>query len=506
MQGITFSGLGSGLDTSAIIAQLVSLERIPIRQIEGQRQEQQSKLSLIGTFKGLVRDLQTEAQSLSTLADFASFDVSASLQGVASFGASGSAVAGSHTLDVQSLAAVDRWAFDGVTDPTAQLATGAGQSLSFDVAGESYSVAIDETASSLEEIAAAINGSEAAEAVGASIVNTGTDASPSYQLVLTARESGADNRITNLANTVGGLSIDTTGPDANGVAQSANNITVGANAVATIDGLTVTRDTNEFNDVIPGVDITLQSLTEEGPISFSVEPNTAAIKDGIQQFVDAYNAVIDFVNTQNSYSEDGGPGGDLFGDSLLRSVRSQLNGALFGFEQRQDIDIGALDADSEVAGFATLGIIGIELDNDGRLSIDDTVFDAKVSENLDLVADLFVDSDGFDNGGATVNTPEYYADTTADAGLAAILDRTIERLFDSFEDTEGNVFKGLFDSRTETLQDAIRRMDRQIEDKELRLEQFEENLIQRFAALEETIGGLNAQGASLNAALLGLSS
>jgi flagellar hook-associated protein 2 len=506
MQGITFSGLGSGLDTSAIISQLVALERIPIQQLQGQRSEQQAKLSLIGTFKGLVRDLQTEAKKLSKLSTFASYDVTPSQEGVASFGATGSAAAGSHTLEVTRLAAVDRWAFDGVADPTTQLATGAGESISFSVAGQLYDVAIAEDASSLEEIAAAINGSEAGSAVEATIVNSGTTASPSYQLVLTSKNSGEANRIANLSNGVGGLGIDTTGPDASGQARSSNNITVGSDAVAVIDGLAVTRESNDFNDVIAGVDITLQSVTDPGGISFSVEANSLTIRSRIEDFLDAYNEVVDFVNEQNTYSEESGAGGELFGDSLLRSVRSQLTSALFGFEQRQDIDLGDIsDPSFEGAGYATLSVIGIDVDNDGRLSIDSSTFDDKLADNLEAFADLFVDSDGFDNGGATVNTPQYYQDTTADAGIAAILDRTIERMFDTFEDESGNVYKGAFDARTETLQDAIRRFDRQIEDKEVRLDKFEESLVLRFAALEEVIGGLNAQGAALNAALLGLS-
>jgi flagellar hook-associated protein 2 len=505
MQGISFSGLGSGLDTQAIIAQLVRLERIPIQQIQAQREGEQSKLSLIGTLKGHVRDLQTQAEGLSKLAGFASFDVSASTEGVASFSASGSAVQGSHTLEVTNLAAVDRWAFDGVADPATQLATGPGESIDFDVAGTSYSISIDENASSLEEIVGAINGSSAGEVVEATIVNAGTAANPSHQLVLTSKNSGEANRIENIVNGVNGLSIDPTGPDGAGVSQSTNNITVGSNAIAVIDGLTVERESNEFSDVIAGVSINVQSIagTETDPVRFTVEPNTVTIKKGLEDFVDAYNEVIDFINTQNSYDEESGSGGDLFGDNLLRTVRSEINKALFGLEQRQDTTLADISADTE--GFTTLSVIGFDLESDGRLSIDSTKLDDKLSENLGALSDLFVDSDGFDNGGATVNTPEFYQDTTADAGIAAILDRAIERMFDTFEDVDENVRKGLFDTRTEGLQSNIKRYDKQIEAKEFRLTQFEANLVQRFANLEEVMGGLNAQGSALNAALLGLS-
>jgi flagellar hook-associated protein 2 len=499
MQGITISGLGSGLDTSSIISQLVALERIPIQQIEDQRQTDQTKLSYIGTFKGLLRDLQTQAKDLSKATGFGVFNVTAGIEGVASFGATSSATAGTHTLAVNQLAAVDRWAFDGVADPTASLAASDG-TVSFSVGGNDYTVDVPAAASSLEDVAAAINTAAGAD-VSATIVNTGTTSAPSHQLVLTSKHSGEDYRITGIASTVSGLAIDPTGPDAGGTAQSASNITVGLNAIAVIDGLTVERESNDLGDVIQGVDITLQSLTAS-PISFSVETNTTAIKSKLKDFVQAYNDVISFVNTQNTYNKDTGTGGPLFGDSLLRSARNEISGALFGFQYRQDTTLQNVIDDTQ--GYTTLSVVGIKVANDGTLSIDDAVLDDKLASNVDAFANLFADTDGFDNGGAQPNTPAYYQDTTADAGLAAILDRAIGRMFDTFDDGQGNVRKGLLDSRTDALQSSIDRYNKQIDDKEVRLEKFQEDLVQRFATLEQVMGGLNAQGAALNAALLNL--
>lgn len=492
MQGITFSGLGSGLDTASIIDQLVALERIPINQIEAQKQTTQQKLNLIGTFKGLVKGLQSAAQDLAAQSSFLSFTVQASIDGVASISASGSATAGTHSLEVLQLAATDRWAFDGVATRDTALSGSDGQ-ITFDVNGESFAVDVVAADSSLDDIAAAIN-DQAGDAVAATVVNAGTSAAPSYQLVLTSRETGEEASIANLATTIGALTFD-------GTVGGTSNITVGSNALAIIDGLTVERESNSFSDVLAGIDIDLQSISA-GPISFAVETDTAAIKGRLNDFVEAYNKVVNFVNTQNTYNEETGPGGGLFGDALLRSVRSQINSALFGLEQRQDIDLPGIIADTE--GYTTLRAIGFETANDGTLSLDETVLDEKLAADPELFADLFVDSDGFDNGGAAVNTPGYLQDTSADAGIMAILDRAIERMFDTFDDGLGNTREGLFGARTKALQSTVDRYDDQIESRELRLESFRENLVKRFAALEELIGGLNAQGAALQQALLGL--
>lgn len=493
--GISIGGLASGLDSQKIIAQLVQLEELPITALQNKKKVEQSKLTTLGTFQGYVKDLQSQAKALSTKADFLVFTVTPSQTGVAGFSATGSAAAGSHTLTVDKLAAIDRWAFDGVASPSTDLASVDGQTVSFSVGAHNYSVSLQQSASSLTDIAVAINTAAGADA-SASVVNAGTTSSPSYQLVLTSNKSGKDARITNVASTVAGLTIDGSGPDANGVAQSTNNITVGNNAVAVIDGLSVERETNDFNDVLSGVSIATESADPAKTIHFSIEADDKSIKAKVQSFVDAYNKVATFINDQNTYSKDAGPGGDLFGDSILQSVRQSVDGALFG------IDPAIVSNDTQ--GFSTLGLIGIKKASDGTLSIDSTTFDAKLAANVNSVANLFVDTDGFDNGGAAPNTPGYYTDTTADSGIAASLDRSIERMFATYTGPGGQTFKGVFDNKTATIDASIKRFDDQISSKQFYLEQFQQGLIDKFAKLEQVIGGLNAQGAALTAAIANL--
>ena len=68
MAGIGIGGLGSGLDTNAIISQLVKLETIPINQLAGKKAVEQDKLAKIGEFKNLVKDLQSKAKQLEMIA------------------------------------------------------------------------------------------------------------------------------------------------------------------------------------------------------------------------------------------------------------------------------------------------------------------------------------------------------------------------------------------------------------------------------------------------------
>ncbi|MFT5048636.1 MAG: flagellar hook-associated protein 2 [Chlamydiales bacterium] len=483
--GISFSGLASGLNTTAIIAQLVSIERIPINALEAEQQEARSKISLIDDFGGLVRELQDKAEVLSKSSSFFAFTTSTSHDNITNVSVTGSPVAGSHSVTVNSTAAVDRWALDGVADSTTDLASADGQTLSFDVNGNSYSVSVTAADSSLTEVLDAVEAAVGTD-VNASIVNSGTVESPSYQLVLASGSSGVAYKITNLTTDIAGLNA------------TATNITVGSDAEAVIDGLTVIRSNNDFSGVIEGLglDLIASSATE---MTITVDADRDLVRSQIDEFISSFNAVVKFTNDQNKYTEAEGAGGLLIGDGLLRSVRRDLSSAL-------DVPIATVLADTE--GYSTLSLVGIRQLSNGSLEIDETIFDAKMEENIEALSGLFVDSDGFDNGGADPDDPAFLVDTTTDDGLADNLVRSIERMFGTFngsiidQDTgERQVLESLFKGRKTALESNIKRFGEQIEAKERRLDIFEATLVRRYAALEEAIGALNAQGAALANAL-----
>jgi flagellar hook-associated protein 2 len=481
---ISFGGLGSGLNTGAIIDALLSIERIPIEKLEQRKEDEQKKLDLLNQLKGHVAGLREASSKIASLAGFLSYQATVSHEGYATISAGGSATAGGHTLRIDSLAASDRWAFDGVAAKDVDLATADGQGVSFTYDGVDYDVALTADASSLEEIAAAI--SDATDGVlSVSVVNSSTEAAPSWQLVIAGKETGADFRITDLASSVAGLTIDGTGADLNGVPQSVNHIAVGSNAVALIDGLQVTRNDNDFSGVIEGVSIQATTADPSTTISFTIEPDKESVQTTVQGWLDSYNKVVSFINAQSQYDEDDGPSGPLFGDSALRTLRSTLTSTLFGQSAAQ--------AEGDVEGYGTLKLLGIDSAADGTLTINATKFSEKLDANLEAFADLFVDSDGFDNGGAAVGTPGYYQDTTADSGLADDLMRAIDAIVKPYNDGNGNSYKGLFDARKQSINANIKLFEKQIEEREFRLEKYEAQLVAKFAALESTMARLNAQ-------------
>jgi flagellar capping protein FliD len=151
-----------------------------------------------------------------------------------------------------------------------------------------------------------------------------------------------------------------------------------------------------------------------------------------------------------------------------------------------------------------LSVVGISKQSDGTLLIDQTKLDDKLNTNISAFADLFVDKDGFDNGGAAPNTPEYYIDTTPDSGLAASLDRAISQMTKLTTSSTGIAIKGLFDSRNETINNQIKDLNDEILAKQTYVDNFQTELQTKFANLEATIGKLNSAGAGFAAAIAGL--
>ncbi len=471
--GIQFGGLASGLDTNAIIAAILAVEGRTMRQLEGRKQDEQQRLTLLGTFQSLVEKLQDKARDLQTAGNFFAHKLAVGEEGIANFTLSGSAEAGAHTLEVLSLAAADRYAFAGVADPTTALGAG---TISFTYgatttsAGTAYSVDVLAGSDSLNGIAAAINAA-AGDDVTASVINAGTTSAPSWQLVLAGDETGADFAITGLTSSVAGLT-------------GATQVSIASNASVKVDGLAVQRSSNLFSDVLPGVSFSISRKTDVGAsLSFTVELDPEGMRTKLKEFVDSYNEVIKFVNDQNTFSLEGGTGGPLFGENALESIRSVLRRAVLEADR-------TLVAADTVDGYSTLGLIGIDLQNDGTLEIDDEKLDAKLSGNLELFSDFFRRAD--DDSTLTID----------ERGIFVKLEDMLKGLIDDSTAPDGETaIDGLFDARRDSIGRQIRDFDAQIERQERRLESLEQTLVAKFAALEQLLGGLQSQSAFLQQSL-----
>ena len=468
---LSFGGLASGLDTSAIISALVGAEGIPIALEESKQQVQEAKLSLMSNFEGLVKALQEKADGMKTISSFLSHTVTASTEGYANFTVTGAPEAGSHTLEVLSLAAADKWGSNSMGGGLLGGGLGSqldGGAISFDYDGTSYSVVIDPANSSMEDIAAAIN-SQAGDAAKASVVNTGTESNPSYQLILTGNDTGADFALENLT---------VSGPLAANLDFGTEPLTAASNASIIVDGLTVERSGNDFSGIVEGITIDAIAVTTT-PITFGISVDQGAVKEQMQEFIDAYNAVSSFIQVQNKYSQDDGADSELFGDRILQSVSSKLYSGFIA------ADPAVVAADTE--GYSAISLLGLEIDQNGNLTMDETEFGDKLSGNIELFSDFF---------------------GNPDTGVFQRLSGELDYLLDSTgTDTNGDPLDGLFDIRKEGLSSNISDFKDRIEDMNYRLDKFESALVTKYAALEVLMAKLQVQGNAVdNLSSLGFTS
>ncbi len=470
---IQIGGLASGLDTAAIIQALVGAESIPIQQLEARKSEQQTKINLLSTFEGLIDTLRDKANDFKETIGFVANSVSIADEGVASFTSTGGTALGSYSLNVLELAAADRFVTTGVDSDIVPIDESI--SANFSYGGEEYEVTLTGDDATLANLATEIEEATGGE-VQTNVINVGTSNSPNYKLVVEGSSTGADNAIQNfeLSTPNDSLAIE-------------EQLSIASNALIELNGLTIERDSNEFTDVIDGLSFTVETVTTE-PVDFSVSVDEEGTIDQLKEFTSAYNAVIGFINSQNEYSEEGGAGGALFGDSILRSVQSTISGSFSA--------PGVVDSTSS---FGSLGLLGIDLGIDGLLTVNDTEVKEKLLEDPDAFADFFVDNDGFDNNGADNGTSGFYTDTTIDTGVFSQLVSRLDQLLDDQEDSSGDTLQGLIDSRQESLKTGIETFDDRILRLESRLESFEQALVLQFAALEQLVGNLNSQAGALAA-------
>jgi len=155
-------------------------------------------------------------------------------------------------------------------------------------------------------------------------------------------------------------------------------IQAGANASFTLDGVAVNRSSNTVDDMITGVTFNLKRADPATTVTVNVGRDYEAKKEKISGFVDAYNDLMDAINTQLTYDvANQKPGGPLYGDSTLRTVKSSLTSTILTQVSRVD------------PNFSTIGLIGIHLDKYGKLSVDDDELRGYLETNFNDVQSLF---------------------------------------------------------------------------------------------------------------------
>ena len=172
-------------------------------------------------------------------------------------------------------------------------------------------------------------------------------------------------------------------------------LVAGQDARLLVDGVEVTTASNTVNDIIGGVTLNLLQSDADTTITLNITHDIDSIMEEISTFVNAYNTVAAYISEQQSYDEDEEKtGGILFGDGTLSSVKTDLTSVLL-----QSVwGVNSM--------YSIMGLVGINLDNDGLLNIDSDTLRGYLTTNFNDVKLLFSS-----NGTAGSGSLEYVSHT-----------------------------------------------------------------------------------------------
>jgi len=326
-----------------------------------------------------------------------------------------------------------------------------------------------------------------------------------------------------------GLSFDSDNDFGSITTIRARQVQAGADAEMTVDGVTVYPTSNTVDDVITGVTLNLKKIASDTTVTLTVGRDYDAVKEKIQELVSAYNEVMDALNEQLSYDvENQEPGGPLFGDSSLRTMKSNLTDIILN-------KVGGVGDD-----FSTPGLVGIRIGTDSQLTIDDSTLQGYLETNFDDVKKLFTAEWSSTNGhlsyvyhnihtqagtynihinsvapvdgyfaasGDASGSGEYLAGVSGNAdglvvrysgtatgdvgsftltfGVAELFDRALYHLTDSVD--------GYVANKEEAIQDTIDNLDKRIEAMEERVDRKMARMTDQFIAMEMALSAMQSQ-------------
>lgn len=441
------TGLISGMDTGALVSQLIAAEAAPQTALKARLKSAQSAVSAYRTVNTTFAAVRAAAEGI-TASSITSARTAASTNTNVSASATASATKGSKvTFTVTALASTQ-------TLVTADTWTSAADDVRLNgpdwpitiydannVALGTVSIPAAPAVTSLADAAKAIN--TANLGVSAAVLKT----ADGYKLQLTSATSGA----------AGTLRI--VGADEDPLTGGAHFAETSPGQDATLDlggGVVAKSGSNTFADLITGVSVTV-SKADLTQTTVTVGSDSAGAAAKMQTLVDAVNSALSTVKTYSSNAP--GSTAVLKGDSSLGSLSGALLSAVSS----------AVGADGSPAQ------IGLQLTKDGKVTFDKAKFAAALEATPELAQRMV-------GGTPAVAGPPAVA---AVPGLAT-------RLFDvaksASDSTTGSLVK-LAEGRESSLKGIQERIDAW----DLRLAKRKETLNRQFTAMETSLSSLRNQ-------------
>jgi len=421
---------GSGINVQLAVAQALAAESGPMVAWQQQQAVLQSQSGDISVIQGHLTSLQTALNALSDPAgSFMSTTASSSDPTIVTASAAPGASPSNHTLIVTNVATTGSWYSDPVASGTTTLPPG---SFTLQV-GANAPVQVDfgNGVNTLDDLVSYINGLNAG--VTANVVTDSNGA----RLSIVSNNSGAANDVVISGAT--GLTF--------------NRAATGGDAHLSVDGIPIVSASNTVTGVVAGLTFNLVSAAPGVPVNISTTIDTDKSTQAVNDFVAAYNQVIQDVNHEFTVASNGA-GGPLAGDSTLRMLQ----------------DIMLSSASFSTSGtFSTLASLGITMNDDGTLTVDGAALDSAMTSNFTAVQSFF--------------------QGTGSNGFASTLDDQLNMMTDPTNGAFTVELKSISDS-TKDLQDHIDNFQEFLKSEQARLtDQYNKvaALLQQLPILEKQI-------------------
>ena len=427
---LSFQGLSTGIQTDALVSAILAQDGVGVVRMQAKEAQNNAAATALTTMKSNLNSFMT---SLATLQDtfnartVTSTDTNNTYVTATATGAT----AGSYDLNVNTVATRGRISSTmvggaptnlAVADPTAAIFSGTEASFAVQgTDGVTEAFTVPGNNNSLNGLRDAINASGAG--VTASIINTGSGATP-YQLVISANDTGtgttsgvvtlaaidnADGTSTSVNPALGITAGTITGSSANyadnfasptglsGGITSSESGTSGVNAVFTLNGVQLTRQSNSVSDAVDGVTFNLLKGGETGTTTLTVAQDTSSATAGMQNVITQYNTLLTTYKTASTSTKnaDGSIsqaplGGNQTASSIINQLQSALTGASAGL--------------AGTSAYTNLSSLGVTTNSDGTLSLSTVTFQNALKADPAAALRLFTFSGRSTNGSVTVSS------------------------------------------------------------------------------------------------------
>ena len=391
-------GTGQGIDVDSTVTQLITNLRGPEQVWQTQQQILQGQTSALTQLNTEVTALSNAVDTLNDAAGALSARaVSSSEPAIATATASNSTPVGSHTIVVNNLASSSSYYSGAVAKSTTPLAAG---TFTIQVGTQpAATITIDATNNTLDGLAAAITNANIG--VTASVVNDSNGA----RLAIVSNTSGAASDLTVNAGSSGlTFTKGATGTDAS----------------LTVDGVPISSASNTIANSVAGLTINLVGADPNTQVQIAVSPDTDKVTQAVKDFVTAYNAIIQDLNSQFTFNTSTNSAGPLAADAGARLVQTEL--------------LSAVTYTGTGNSFNTLAQLGVSMENDGTLTVDDAKLSSAVNSDFAGVQNFFHPATG--------------------TGFAAALATQLDPLTDSTQGAFSIELKGMSDG-VKSFQDQI---------------------------------------------------